>query len=371
MLKVLIIRTNSISIEPRVEKEAESLSNNGYNVTVLGWDRSCKYPKREKRGNYFINRIYLSAPYGKPLLVLKMFVWFWLEFKYLLMSDYDIAHPCDLDTLIPAVIVSKIRRKAIIYDCFDFYSDSLPEKVPSIIRHIIAGIEIFFSQFVDIVILVDESRKKQFRNKLKKNIILNNTPREISDKKSNPQQNTDFNIFYGGILDVNRGLDKLIEATKDLDGLELVIAGYDVGYDLSEILKNNQNVNFVGKIPYEEVIKRTKESDMIFALYDPKIRNHKYASPNKLFEAMMCGKPILTNYGTSMAKIVSSENCGVLVDYENVKDIKNAIIQLRNDPKLRRNLGKNGLKAYKTKYNWDIMEKRLLDTYKLLYGQCM
>ena len=83
---------------------------------------------------------------------------------------------------------------------------------------------------------------------------------------------------------------------------------------------------------------------MTFALYDPKVPNHKYASPNKLFEAMMCEKPILTNYGTIMAQIVEKENCGVLADYESIKDIRNAIIKLKNDPGLRKSLGENGLK---------------------------
>ena len=154
---------------------------------------------------------------------------------------------------------------------------------------------------------------------------------EISLPKIKPQvKDENFIIFYAGMLHENRGLDKLIEATKHINDLKLVIAGYDVGHEnVSERLENAENVTFLGKISYEEVIKRTIESDMTFALYDPKVPNHKYASPNKLFEAMMCEKPILTNYGTIMAQIVEKENCGVLADYESIKDIRNAIIKLQ------------------------------------------
>ena len=368
MLKILLIRSNHVHPEPKVEKEAKTLGDNGYSVNVLAWDRSGEYPKNENRETYTIKRIKLKASYGKPELVFKLIIWSIHELIYLIKSDFDIVHAIDLDTLIPAAIISKIKKKPLIYDCADFYADSLPENVPSILRKFIAKIEIFFSKFADFVILVDESRKKQFRNKLNNTIIINNTPMEIDYQRiKSSKKNKNFVIFYAGMLHKNRGLNKLIEATKSLNDINLVIAGYDVGYGgLSERFISAPNATFLGKIPHDEVIKRTIESDLIFALYDPKIPNHIYASPNKLFEAMMCGKPILTNYGTSMAEIVRNEDCGVLADYENVEGIKDAIIQLKNNPKLRETLGKNGLKAYKTTYNWNIMEKRLLNIYKCL-----
>lgn len=367
MLKVLFIRAHPVSPEPKVEKEALTLGCNGYDVEVLAWDRSLENSDFENKGSYKIKRIKLKAPYGKPELVLKLFFWSFYELIHLIRSNYDIIHAVDLDTLIPAVIISKILNKPLVYDCADFYADSLPENVPKQIRNMVANIEIYFSKFADFVILVDEARKTQFNNELKRTIIINNTPMVLEPKIKLIKENEDFIIFYAGILYKNRGLDKIIEATKGIPGINLVIAGYDVGYDdISIRLKNTENVSFLGKITYDEVIERTIESDMTFAFYDPKIPNHKYASPNKLFEAMMCGKPILTNYGTVMADYIVKENCGVLVDYENVKEIEEAIILLKNDSSLRKKLGKNGFNAYKTKYNWNIMKKRLLDSYESL-----
>lgn len=365
MLKVLFIRSHPVSPEPKVEKEAKTLGSNGYKVEILAWDRTCDHSESEVKEFYKIKRYKLKAPYGKPELVLKLFIWSFYELLYLIRSDYDIIHTFDLDTLIPAVIISKIRNKHLIYDSADFYADSLPEKVPIFIRNIVARIEIFFSKFADTVILVDETRKNQFNNELKRTVIINNSPVEIEQKKQFKKENKDFTIFYAGILTKNRGLDEIIQSIKGITGIKFIIAGYDAGYgNISKSVENIKNVKFIGKISYREVIIRTFESDMIVAFYDPKIPNHKYASPNKLFEAMMCEKPILTNYGTVMAKYVKDENCGVLVDYENTSEIKKAIIKLKNDHDLRKELGKNGLKAYKDKYNWNIMEKRLLDSYE-------
>ena len=81
---------------------------------------------------------------------------------------------------------------------------------------------------------------------------------------------------------------------------------------------------------------------------------------------MMCGKPILVSDGTAMADIVKEEECGLVVPYGDVDAIKHAILTLKNDPVLCRRLGENGRRAYETKYNWKIMEERLLEIYRRL-----
>jgi len=78
---------------------------------------------------------------------------------------------------------------------------------------------------------------------------------------------------------------------------------------------------------------------------------------------MMCGKPIIVNEGTSMANIVARENCGLLIKYNDVRALKNAIVLLRDNPKNTVILGENARAAY-FKYSWDIMEKRLLELYR-------
>ena len=107
-----MIRSNPVSSYPRLEKAAKTLGKSGYDVEILAWDRTCKYPKVETKKYYKIYRIRIKAPYGKPLLIFKLPIWFVCEFVYLLRNDFDIVHACDLDTLIPAVIVSKIKNKS-------------------------------------------------------------------------------------------------------------------------------------------------------------------------------------------------------------------------------------------------------------------
>jgi glycosyltransferase involved in cell wall biosynthesis len=78
----------------------------------------------------------------------------------------------------------------------------------------------------------------------------------------------------------------------------------------------------------------------------------------------MCKKPILVNDGTTMAEIVREENCGIIVPYGDVNAIKQAIMRLRDDPQLAKQLGANGRRAYEQKYSWAIMKERQLAVYK-------
>jgi glycosyltransferase involved in cell wall biosynthesis len=81
---------------------------------------------------------------------------------------------------------------------------------------------------------------------------------------------------------------------------------------------------------------------------------------NKTFEAMMCGIPIITNVSTDLVKEI---NFGILVEYENVEKIRNAVTSLRDNPEFRRSLGTNGRKAFLMKYNWQNVEKELYRVY--------
>ena len=84
---------------------------------------------------------------------------------------------------------------------------------------------------------------------------------------------------------------------------------------------------------------------------------------------MMCGTPILVNKGTSTANKVLEEKCGVVVDAANIEEIRDAIIKLRDNPELCKELGANGRRAYEGQYSWVIMENRLIECYNKLMTQ--
>jgi glycosyltransferase involved in cell wall biosynthesis len=282
-----------------------------------------------------------------------------------LKEEWDIVHASDLDTYPPALLAAKIKRKRIIYDIFDFYADQV--LLPKPIRNFVAKLDIFLMRFADAIIIVDPSRLRQIgREKDTKVTILFNSPNDLvsSPKDFHKSEGSPFLILFAGILIPGRDFESILEAGKDIGNIHIIFAGFGSLMERVQSLSNQfPYVTFIGRIPYNEVIQRTLQSDLLFAFYDPSIPNNRYSSPNKLFEAMMCGKPILVNDGTSMAEIVRKENCGLVVPYGDVTAIKHAILRLKDDPQLCKQLGANGRTAYEQTYSWKIMEEKLLVLY--------
>jgi glycosyltransferase involved in cell wall biosynthesis len=366
-MKVIMIRSNPINPDTRLEKEAKTLADAGYKVSLLGWLRFGEAPLLEKKSHYDIKRIKLRAPLGK-VIILYLPIWWSLVFFHLLREEWDVVHATDLDTFVPALFAAKLRKKKIVYDIFDFYVDMVTVPIP--IRNVIAKFDFFLMRYADALIIVDPSRLKQIhRDNDSSVVIIFNSPLDnnhITDIKFQKNESC-FKIFYAGMLYEDRGTASVIEVVKNNNTIKLEIAGWgQYEKELIRLMDKESNITFNGILPYDEVIQRTLQSDLLFALYDPSIPNNRYASPNKLFEAMMCEKPILVSDGTAMADIVRKENCGIIVPYGNVGAIRQTIGMLKDDPQLCRQLGANGRKAYEQKYNWKIMGRRLVKVYENL-----
>lgn len=365
-MKVTLVRSRAI--DPSVNKVAKALSQNGYDVKLLLWDR--QNTLKSKNGDkYTICNFNLKAPYDKFSVLFYLPIWWIYEFFFLLKDDSTVIHLCDLDTLIPAIFVKLIRRVKICYTIYDFYADNLQN--PLIVRKFIAFVERFGIRFTDVLFLVDECRYEQVKGaKINKIVYIYNSPPDYFDAKQRQKSGAvaDITVFYAGLIHKSRGLEYMINAIQDLDNVKLIIAGTGSDKGLLEKLSIDakKEIQYIGQIPYEKVIEKTMEADILFAFYDTIIPNNRYASPNKLFEAMMCGKPIIVSDGSSMANTVRRVNCGLVVPYGDVQAIREAIVNLKIDPRLRKELGENGRKAYEDRYSWAIMEGRLINAYNEL-----
>ena len=173
-----------------------------------------------------------------------------------------------------------------------------------------------------------------------------------------------FTIVYTGNIVKNRGLDRITSAIKDLNDVKLLIAGKPIDENLLHVLLRLPNVEYRGLLQPAEALALNLLSDAMIILYDLQIPNNNFSMSNKLFEAMMCGLPIITNVSTEIVK--EEVGCGTIVDYNDINKIKGAIATLRDDPQLCRKLGNNGRNAFLQKYNWGKMEQKLLEIYKNL-----
>ncbi|VVB64354.1 Glycosyl transferases group 1 [uncultured archaeon] len=365
MSKVIMMRSECM--DARLEKEAKTLLKNGYDVTQIGWDRGGTYSFTNPI-DYPIEKLDLPVSPESLKVILFLPIWWGFVIYKLLSKEYDIIHASNFDTFLPALFVAKIRRKSIIYDIFDFYADFMGFPIfPRLMRVLFGRIDRFLMRYADAVIIADDSRIDQIGKNANKNIIsIYNSPNDYkpNDISTIDNKSKKFKIFFGGGVYSDRNIDKVILAIKDIKDIELVIMGPCPTYfmeELQTISANSENIKLhLRYYPHIDIIKSALNSDLLFSLYDMRaIPNNKYASPNKLFEAMMLGKPILVSEGTSMANIVRQENNGLVVLCDDVLSIRNAVLAIKDDPQFGKKLGENGRKAYETKYSWEIMSSKL------------
>ena len=162
--KVILIRSKAI--DPAVEKYANSLAQQGYDVTLLIWDRKNQIPVGNSN-NYITHCFKLRAPYNSISVFFYSPVWMIYEFIFLIKNNADIIQACDLDTLYPAIIAKIIRNKRLVYLIFDFYANNLPDgkfsRMRTVIRSFVAHIEKIGIGCADLLILADESRIEEVK----------------------------------------------------------------------------------------------------------------------------------------------------------------------------------------------------------------
>jgi glycosyltransferase involved in cell wall biosynthesis len=188
----------------------------------------------------------------------------------------------------------------------------------------------------------------------------------VSDKFIRLEKSTtsDLRLAYIGLLQVERGLLQMLTVLRNHPEWHLDLAGF--GGDEDIILNASaslSNVNWHGRVSYQQALQLSAAADVLFATYDPAIPNHKYSSPNKIFEAMMLGKPIIVAEGTNMDRMISDADCGYIVPYGDIPSLEKALQSLASNPELVRKLGVNARQAYETRYHWSLMSQRLTQLY--------
>jgi glycosyltransferase involved in cell wall biosynthesis len=375
LARVLICRSNPIAPDPRVEKIARALDAGGHAVCALGWDQTGEFPLEEQLGEIQILRLRVKVRFGRGLRnVIHEIRWqaallTWL-FRH--RQAYDIVHACDFDTVLPAWVSKRLWHKKVVYDIFDFYADMLratPRRVTVWIRRV----DLWVINRVDAVILADDSRIEQIAGSHPPRCeVIYNSPADalaeidISDSPAkNRPASSRLHLAYVGNLQFERGLLTMLDVLAHHPEWTLSLAGFGgEEQQIRDLAKELPNITWYGRVPYQQALRLSAATDVLFATYDPAIPNHRYASPNKVFEAMMLGKPIIVARSTNMDRMIESAGCGLVVEYGNAEALEAALGQLQADVELRQRLGVNARRAYETRYAWSNMQERLLKLYR-------
>ena len=382
-MKIVFLRTNRIDPDPRVEKEINSLLTvPEFDIKAVVWDRTDKYSRRVRKLNFYngevpVIQFGIPASWGGGMKVnfKSSIIFEWKLFWWLIVNNknYDCIHACDLLTGMPALLPAKLFRKKLVYDIFDYYAATT--RGPEFILKIFATMENLVINHADATIICSEKRKEQIaKSNPKKLIVCHNAPSSdqiISRNKkfrlqSNANSSNRIKIAYVGNLVENRYILQALSLADSLPDVEFHIGGMGILAEKISLMANSKdNIFFYGKMNYQDVLSLEEQSDILLALYDPRVNNHKYAAPNKFYEALSLGKPLIMFHSTGMDEVIEKYHIGAVCDATE-EGIYSAICQLINEKNQWPTMSTRMKKLFGECYSWDIMEGRLRSLYREL-----
>lgn len=365
---------------------AQELLKNGNHVTMI--TSSNKYQEDVKEVMVDgIQVYYIKEEYSQNMSVprrLKAFIAFMYKSTKLAMGlkniDLVIATSTPLTIGIPALILKWFKKIPYVFEVRDLWPEvpiqmgaiknnfliSLTKKLEKTIyknaNHVIAlspGMQDGVVKYIPI------DKTSMISNMAKMDEFW---PREknIEMMKDLGLKENSFKVIHFGSLGLANGAHTIIESAKlmkEIDDVEfLFVGGGSTEKDLIEEVNKNKltNVKFLGKFPMKEVSEIVNFSDvsMISFLDLPILYTN---SPNKLFDSLSAGKPIVVNSAGWTKDIAEKYNCGYYVNPNNPIDLVNRIIFLKQNPDLVQQMGKNSRRLAETKFDKSILCKEFVE----------
>ncbi len=375
LANIVMFLANAFKPDLRVQREAESLVKAGHQVRVLAWDRECRFPARETLKGVEIKRIAVRAPYGTFLPLVSGFVRFYIKLLlHSLSMPADAIHCHDMDTILVGIIASRLKGAKLVYDMHESYPDFISTFAPGILVSLLRFLEPVFIRCADVVIVTSSMIGEMAGRAATRRVVtvLNcfdpfpAFKEEAFEIRSRLARNGEFLLVYIGGLFAGRGLEEVIKAVSRLDGVKLFLGGYGpLEAELKATAKKlgaEEKVIFGGEIDPSLVPRYDAAADLLFALYKATDPNNVLTIPNKLFESMAAGKPIIVSDIGEKGRLVKEEGNGVAVDPDDPEAIVDAIRRLKDDPQFYMALA-SAAKRSQRKYSWSRMAALLAEIY--------
>ena len=394
--RVVMFLYRSFDLDSRVEREARSLVAAGYEVEVLARTEP-DLPEHEARDGYRIRRVSPDSRHagaairfsgGKGLrpvrrLAFRSYYFFawrtWsrraAEAALERPADLYIGH--DLDGLRPGVYAKRASGTPLIYDAHELYPDMAARERPNYERRAWIAYERRLIRHPDLVFAVTSSRAQEMRRRFGIDLpqVLRNVPEIAHAAQVVPPADLrrEFGIptearllLYLGVPQRTRGLEDAIRALRLLPGEHLVLMGSDyLGYtggllELAAQIGVSDRVHLREPVRPNEVVAVARQADVGLVLNHRVGLNNYLSLPNKIFESLAAGVPVVVSDFPDMAALVRHYEVGETCNPGDAADIARAIEAVTADPNRYRELHRNAQRAA-PELSWERESERFLD----------
>ena len=365
---------NDLFSDQRVHRTALTLKQSGYDVLLVGRKRR-KSPAMFPR-EYETHRMVLLFEKG-PL--------FYAEFNlrlffFLLTHKASLLISNDLDTLLPNFLIQKLRKTELVYDAHEYFT-GVPELARRpFVQRIWKRIELQLLPSIKYMVTVNDSiaalyhkeynivplviRNIPLTKKIESGYIPVRFDLELPDDKK-------IILLQGAGININRGAEEAVSAMQFTEGAILLIIGDgDVIPTLkSMVLDLNllDKVRFLPRQPLERLAAYTAMADIGITFDKDTNINYRNSLPNKLFDYIQAGLPVLASPLPEVKKIIEEYGCGTFIENHNPQHIAACFTQFMNDDQFLSDCRTNALKASKI-LNGETEQKPLLSLFMQLKG---
>jgi len=363
--KAIVSVINDLVTDQRVNKTCNTLMELGFEVCLVGRRKkdSIALPQR----SYKMHRMHLLFEKG-PL--------FYAEynlrlFMYLLTHKAELLFSNDLDTLLPNYLIHKIKGISIVYDSHEYFTET-PELVNrKFVQGVWKKIEAWIFPKLKDVITVNRSIARLFKEKYGNEVkVVRNIPPLIknSSKKTKKglslQEDVPVLLLQGAGINIQRGTEELVEAMQYVNNVHLLIIG---GGDVIEALRSlvtemslNEKVTFIAKLPFEELRQYTAIADIGFTLDKDTNINYRYSLPNKLFDYIHSGVPVLASPLVEISQIIDKYLVGETIESHEPKQLAVHIENMLSNQEQLQVYKQNCQQAAKV-LNWENEKDKLIE----------
>ena len=368
MKRVIVSVINDLVTDQRVNKSCLTLQKLGYEVLLVG-RKQRKSPPMDERP-YDTKRMKLLFEKG-PL--------FYAEYNtrlffFLLFHKANLLLSNDLDTALPNYFISKLKGIKMIYDSHEYFTET-PELVDRPrVQRVWKRIEGFVVPRLKEMITVCDSIADLFHEKygIQCHVVRNIPPRAAlppkGDKKAlDLPDDKHLLVLQGSGINIQRGAEELVEAMQYLDDCFLMVIG---GGDVLPLLKQmvvdlhlEDRVRFLPRMPYQQMMAYTQLAELGFILDKDTNLNYRFCLPNKLFDFIQAGVPIVASKLVEVGKIIEKYHIGLFIPDHDPKSIATTIEEGLHDAS-QRAVWQRGLAEAAEELCWENEQQVLLDIYK-------
>jgi len=344
---------------PRTLKLFHAYRKAGYDVRFIGMDRLKRNPRKCMMDDMPCEYLTRGWGYSNWKLIFGYQIWIVKAFLYCMRADVELLHSFELDSGLPAGVAGWLRGIPHIYDVQDNYD--LRHDWPWPLKPLIRFVDRWVIRHAKGVIVPDQNRVVgPFAGFDEKIAIMPNCPPDVPRPANLPPRDARLTVLAMGHLSQGRGIDLLLDAAASLPQVRLLMAGRFTEPELEKKALAMPQVDFRGWIAWEQAIGLGYQADAVFAFYDPASEMNLRANAQKWFDAMMTATPVISNAEIANAAWITREDFGYLVPFGDVGALRKLLEQIAADPGTARAKGQRGRKLFEEKYNWAVMERKLL-----------